>query len=165
MSPKKRRPLALPFLITVAASSCAVQSGSTTNSRTPHRSSPANGVHRTERPPLQPGELAPLETEQPGTDGQPVRVNPTAGSHQNTATTPEPPVSVNPPPPPRPNTGSGMEKPLSEAEQHQQKLPDAPATGRTFNRPDGSCWWTPTVDCSDKTRTCNPPPPKRVNCK
>lgn len=139
MSPRKRRSLALPFLVTVA-SSCVVKpanTGNTTNS-TANTQDPQGQVSANPPPP---------SSQTKGTDKLPNRVG---GDNPNEAAPTDgkkPVLIVNPPPP-------------------RTTLPAAPTEGgRLETRADTTCWWYEAADCpKDKNISCNPPPPRQVSC-
>ena len=190
MSPKKRRrTLALPFLITIASSSCTVQTSNTPRHQPVNPNVRQSGQHNTtdaNHPPALRPTHSDRNTDQPAVSVNPpaprpiapVTPRPTAvgpnarptgpnarpiGPNKNVGTT-GPTVLVNPPAPPSNKPRIGHNKPKAPTTTGNSKLADAPKNGKVFTRKDGSCWWSPTVDCSDKTRTCNPPPPRRVKC-
>lgn len=213
---KRRRNLALPFLVTVA-SSCTVKSGSTPPRHQPvnpnvhhrtgttHGTPPAahpnsnNGTNSGQPPtvlvnppapqrpatgpttPTGPNTVTPHENKIPRVGPLPVLVNPPAPQRPGTRpsirdsakpnapttgpakrTGPTTTISKNPPAPTnRPKARPTKPKAPTTG---NASLSVAPRGGKIVTRADGTCWWSQKVDCSDKTRTCNPPPPRRVKC-
>jgi hypothetical protein len=145
MSPRKRRTLALPFLVTVATS-CTVQPGTTGESKATANSQPApnqDGQTQVIANPPPPGENAASGRSDIGKPKMSTGDTTTAKDSPQ----PTPTMIVNPPPP-------------------AKTLPAAPTEGgRLEVRKDATCWWIAAVDCpKDKNITCNPPPPRQVAC-
>ncbi len=78
--------------------------------------------------------------------------------------------TVNPPPPePSPSATAGGEGETPQPESAPQPEPTPePVAGKPARNieqmPDGTCMEYFDVDCPDDGRTCNPPPPQKIQC-
>ncbi len=88
---------------------------------------------------------------------------------------PSPEYAVNPPPPPDmveptpippapTETAPPETPPAVETSEPKSDLP-APGPGEKVTvKKNGTCWVYPDVDCPPSPATCNPPPPRQVQC-
>ncbi len=136
---KRRRSFALPFVLTIAAApGCYVTSGSSDPPATTQEE-PSSEPTAADTTPAEPSSEPQAPNPSSPTPQQPPVVQ------QPPEPTKQPPIVTNNPPPP-------------------QTLPMPRAEETVTKHTDGTCWASAPVKCPAPPATCNPPPPRQVQC-
>ena len=141
-SPRRRRVLAAPFVLTAALSGgCYIQPD-------PQPQQPQQGYGQPQQPQQgygQQPQVAQFNAQQQPQQGYGQQPQPAPTEPQ-----PQPTVVTNPPPPPTEPTTAKPQPPASG--------------GKVVARADGTCWWQPDMPSCPPNVACNPPRPYEVEC-